>query len=434
MSFAGINRRQWGQILSAFSGWLMDGYTSIAYVVVAVTISNVFFPSNFADSLLLTFLGLAVGALARLIGSLILGNFLGDRLGRRKMLLYSIMGFSVFSFLIAFIPTYKSVGFLATAILYALLFMVGLFAGAEYAGGTALSMESIPQEKRMPIGAFVQSGYGVGYFVMLLVAAAVRSYFGPAQNDDLVWRVIFASTIIPGFVALIIRFFSKESPVFEDMEVKKEIEEVPIEGMISQSRILLSTFLMVAGLLLINTVTLSFYPTFLGEIYPKLANTSLDDLYNSYINLVSLVGVWIGGVIAFFIFRRKMTLLAFSIIFLISLFPIYLLVYSGNLIDTLLAFSVQAFIEAAIFSTIPAFLSEVFSKTHRTTSIGFVYNGAAIPASFGISAVIFFSSAKLFGTTGTSWLAFLFIGTFLLLIGILYSKESANRANDPINK
>ena len=434
MSFAGINRRQWGQILSAFSGWLMDGYTSIAYVVVAVTISNVFFPSNFADSLLLTFLGLAVGALARLIGSLILGNFLGDRLGRRKMLLYSIMGFSVFSFLIAFIPTYKSVGFLATAILYALLFMVGLFAGAEYAGGTALSMESIPQEKRMPIGAFVQSGYGVGYFVMLLVAAAGRSYFGPAQNDDLVWRVIFASTIIPGFVALIIRFFSKESPVFEDMEVKKEIEEVPIEGMISQSRILLSTFLMVAGLLLINTVTLSFYPTFLGEIYPKLANTSLDDLYNSYINLVSLVGVWIGGVIAFFIFRRKMTLLAFSIIFLISLFPIYLLVYSGNLIDTLLAFSVQAFIEAAIFSTIPAFLSEVFSKTHRTTSIGFVYNGAAIPASFGISAVIFFSSAKLFGTTGTSWLAFLFIGTFLLLIGILYSKESANRANDPINK
>ena len=434
MSFVGINRRQWGQILSAFSGWLMDGYTSIAYVVVAVTISNVFFPSNFADSLLLTFLGLAVGALARFIGSLILGNFLGDRLGRRKMLLYSIMGFSVFSFLIAFIPTYKSVGFLATAILYALLFMVGLFAGAEYAGGTALSMESIPQEKRMPIGAFVQSGYGVGYFVMLLVAAAVRSYFGPAQNDDLVWRVIFASTIIPGFVALIIRFFSKESPVFEDMEVKKEIEEVPIEGMISQSRILLSTFLMVAGLLLINTVTLSFYPTFLGEIYPKLANTSLDDLYSSYINLVSLVGVWIGGVIAFFIFRRKMTLLAFSIIFLISLFPIYLLVYSGNLIDTLLAFSVQAFIEAAIFSTIPAFLSEVFSKTHRTTSIGFVYNGAAIPASFGISAVIFFSSAKLFETTGTSWLAFLFIGTFLLLIGILYSKESANRANDPINK
>ena len=60
-----INRTQMAQILSAFSGWLMDGYTSIAYVVVAVTISGVFFPSNFSDSLLLTFLGLAVGAVAR---------------------------------------------------------------------------------------------------------------------------------------------------------------------------------------------------------------------------------------------------------------------------------------------------------------------------------------------------------------------------------
>ena len=143
-----INRTQMAQILSAFSGWLMDGYTSIAYVVVAVTISGVFFPSNFSDSLLLTFLGLAVGAVARYLGSITLGNFLGDKLGRRKMLLYSIVGFSFFSFLIAFLPTYKTAGYLATIMLYVLLFLVGIFAGAEYSGGTALSMEAIPQEKK----------------------------------------------------------------------------------------------------------------------------------------------------------------------------------------------------------------------------------------------------------------------------------------------
>ncbi len=427
-----LNRTQVAQILSAFSGWLMDGYTSIAYVVVAVTISGVFFPSNFSDSLFLTFLGLAVGAIARFVGSIALGNFLGDKLGRRKMLLYSIVGFSSFSFLIAFIPTYQSAGYAATAILYILLFLVGIFAGAEYSGGTALSMEAIPQGKRVAVGAFVQSGYGVGYFILLLVASLIRSYYGPAQADDLVWRVIFATTIIPGIVAVIIRLFTHESPVFDEMKSRNEIEKVPLEGTILQTRILVSAFLLVAGLLLLNTITLSFYPTFLGELYTKISG-SADDLYNSYINLISLIGVWIGGVFAFLIFKRKLTMTVFSIIFLISLIPLYYLVFSGNLTLTIVAFSIQAFIEAAIFASIPAFLSEVFSKSHRTTSIGFIYNGAAIPASFGISAVIYFSSKNLFGTTGQSWLVFLFIGTIVLLIGLLLSKESSNKLKDPIN-
>ncbi len=427
-----INRTQMAQILSAFSGWLMDGYTSIAYVVVAVTISGVFFPSNFSDSLLLTFLGLAVGAVARYLGSITLGNFLGDKLGRRKMLLYSIVGFSFFSFLIAFLPTYKTAGYLATVMLYFLLFLVGIFAGAEYSGGTALSMEAIPQEKRVAVGAFVQSGYGVGFFILLLVASLVSSHFSPAQADTLVWRVIFATTIIPGLVAVAIRFLTHESPVFEEMKSKNEIEKTPIEGAFSQTRTLVSAFLLVAGLLLLNTITLSFYPTFLHQLYPLL-KSSADDLYNSYIDLISLVGVWIGGISALFIFRRKLTMSFFSIIFLISLIPLYYLVFSGNLAYTVIAFSIQAFIEAAIFASIPAFLSEVFSKSHRTTAIGFIYNGAAIPASFGISAVLFFSSGKLFGTTKTSWMAFLFIGAAILLTGLILSKESSNRDNDPIN-
>jgi MFS family permease len=411
----------------------MDGYTSIAYVIVAVTFSNIFFPANFSDALLLTFLGLGVGAVARFIGSIILGNFLGDRLGRRKMLIYSIMGFSIFSFLIAFLPTYSTVGYISTALLYSLLFLVGLFAGAEYAGGTALSMESVSQRKRMPVGAFVQSGYGVGYFIILLVASGLRAFLGPAQNDDLVWRILFATTIIPGLIALVIRLSSRESPVFTEMEEKNELEKIPVVGMIRERRVLVSTFLIAFGLLLLNTVTLSYYPTLLGIIHPSIACKPQDDLYNSYINLVSLAGVWIGGFIAFYIFRRKLTLSIFAIIFLISIFPLYLLAFSGNITYTVVAFSVQALFEAAIFSTIPAFLAEVFMKSHRATSIGAIYNGGAVPASFGISAVIFFSGSRLFGALGSSWVIFLFIGSIILIIGIATSRESASLKSDPIN-
>ncbi len=427
-----LTRSQFGQIMSAFSGWLMDGYTTIAYAVVAITFSQVFFPANFADALLLTFLGLGFSSIARLIGAMILGNFLGDKLGRRKMLLYSIIGFSLFSFFIAFIPTYATDGYYATALLYALIFVVGLFGGAEYAGGTALSMESVPQEKRMPVGAFVQSGYGVGYFLILLVAALFSSYFGQAQADNLVWRAIFATTIIPGIITLIIRFSSKESPVFEKMEEKKEIEKVPLKSIGSERRGFVAAFMILGGLLLINVVTLSFYPTFIGLLYPHLAETSTDDLYNSYINLISLIGIWIGGFIAFFIFKRKLTILIFSIIFLISIFPIYLITTTGVVFYTVLGFSIQAFIEAAIFSTIPAYLSEVFSKSHRTTAIGLVYNGAAVPAGFGVYALLYFGQSLFPDHVASSWLAFLFLGSIVLIVGALLTRESSDLSNDPI--
>ncbi|MCL5790508.1 MAG: MFS transporter, partial [Candidatus Thermoplasmatota archaeon] len=382
------------QVLSAFSGWLMDGYVSIGYVIVAPILASIFFPSTFSHTyaLLLIFLGLVVGAIARFIGSIILGNFLGDKLGRRKMLVYSIMGFSVSSFFIGFLPVYSQVSYLAPVLLYFILFIVGLFAGAEYSGGATLSMEAVPQKARLPVGAFVQSGYGVGFFIMLLVLAYLKSVFGIAQYDDLVWRVMFFTTIIPGIVALIIRLFTTESEVFVDMSEKNEIENVPAKGILKQIDSTVASFILLTGLLLLNNVTLSFYPTFLGDLYASLANSPLIDDYNAEINLISLVGVWIGGIVAYFIFRRKLTLGVYSVIFIVILYPIYLLTTSNTLFLTLAAFSAIAFVEAAIFSSIPAYLAEIFSKSHRTTAMGTIYNGAAIPASFGISAIYFISS------------------------------------------
>ena len=434
MSYSKININTTFQVLSAFSGWLMDGYVSIGYVLVAPILASIFFPSNFSHtfSLLLTFLGLAFGAIARFIGSIVLGNFLGDRLGRRKMLVYSIIGFSVSSFFIGFLPVYSQVSFLAPALLYSILFIVGLFAGAEYSGGATLSMEAVPQKARLPVGAFVQSGYGVGFFIMLLVLAYLKTVFGVGEYDNLVWRIMFFTTIIPGIIALIIRLFTKESEVFTEMEKDNEFEKTPASGIFKQLDSTVSSFILVAGLLLLNTVTLSFYPTFLGDLYTSLANNPIIDDYNAEINLISLIGVWIGGIIAYFIFRRKVTLGVYSVVFIALLYPMYILTVSGNLFETLLAFSVIAFVEAAIFSSIPAYLAEIFNKTHRTTAMGTIYNGAAIPASFGISAIYFVTAESKLPIT-SSWLIMMVLGSILLIIGVLLSRETGIRGEDPIS-
>ena len=81
------------------------------------------------------------GAAARSVGSVILGNFIGDRKGRKNLLSISIIGFSVLAAAIGLLPTYSQAGIASPILLYALLFLDGIFAGAEYGGGTALSME-----------------------------------------------------------------------------------------------------------------------------------------------------------------------------------------------------------------------------------------------------------------------------------------------------
>ena len=85
----------------------MDGYTTIAYALVASTISTIFFPSSLKIyGLVFTFLGLAVEEIARPFGSIMMGNFLGDKLGRKKMLTITILGFSIFAAAKGLLPTY----------------------------------------------------------------------------------------------------------------------------------------------------------------------------------------------------------------------------------------------------------------------------------------------------------------------------------------
>ena len=154
IALMGLTFREMSQVLAAWGGWLIDGYTSIAYLLVAVDMSKIFFPANLGYlALILTLLPVTFGALARSVGSLVLGNFLGDRIGRKTLLTISILGFTLFSASKGLIPSYSEIGIVAPVLLYVILFIEGLFAGAEYGGGAALAMESVPAEKREPVGA-----------------------------------------------------------------------------------------------------------------------------------------------------------------------------------------------------------------------------------------------------------------------------------------
>ncbi|WYY00028.1 MFS transporter [Oxyplasma meridianum] len=420
MEVYGLKKSEWMQVLSSWSGWVMDGYVSITYALVAVTISKVLFPPIYL-ALIATVLGFIVSAIARLLGSVILGNFFGDKLGRKTMLTVTVFFFSIFSASIALIPSFTQIGVIAPAILYLALFLVGFFAGAEYGGGTALATESVPPERRGFVGAFVQSGFGVGYFIVSLVFFALSSFYGQAGFQDFGWRVLFATSIVPGALALVLRLFTKESRIFTEMQKEKKVEKIPVKNMIKEVPLTLTFVIMItAGLLFVNGATLSFYPIVM-EKFESIPYSTVG-LAIALINLISLFGVWMGGMLSNRLGGRRISMAIYSLAFLITTYPLIYFGLSSNLFTVVAAFSVQAFIEATIFATLPAFLAEKFSKRYRSTAVGFAYNAGGIAASFSTTIILIFVA---FHFSLINVWSFIVIGASLLMVaGIIFSSET----------
>lgn len=425
MAVYGLNKNQWIQVISSWGGWLMDGYVTIAYALVIGSIASLFFPAGSffgTHPLVSAFMGLAVGAIARSVGSIFLGSVLGDRLGRKRMLTVTILLFSIFSALIGFLPTYNTLGIGSPLLLYALLFIVGLFAGAEYGGGAALSTESVPAEKRGFIGAFVQSGFGTGYFVASFAIAGLALAFPGSAFLNIGWRVLFFSTLIPGLLTLIIRAVTPESEVFTEVVKKGRVEKEPALSMVRKAPLQMFLAIMItSGLLYINTATFSFYPSIISlNIYIGKSDALMGTLV-ALINLISLFGVWTGGAISNYLGGRRTSMIIYTALFIILTYPLILIGYSQSVTRILVGFGIQAFVEALIFSTLPAFLSETFSKKFRTTAVGFTYNAGGITGGFALAIIsIYATSANITSV----WTINIIVAGAIMMIGILLSKET----------
>ncbi len=421
------------QIFAAWGGWLLDGYSTIAYLVVIYTLANIIFPSYLATwALVLTAGGVAFGATARVAGSTILGNYIGDKIGRKSLLTWSIVGFTLFTALIGLVPSYATAGILAPILVFVLVSLAGLFAGAEYGGGASLAMESVGREKRNIVGAFVQSGFGTGYFIVILVDLALTNVLGAGNFVAYGWRYLFIFALIPGIFTLVIRRISHESPVFEEMLEKKETVKSPALEMVTKSySSMLPMIMVMSGLLFINTATFSFYPVLVsnGGSLSMPGNNSLYALL--IINFVSLLGVWTGGILFSNYPSRRNLMLMFAIIFVV---PSAIYIYSGfsaNFIDFTAVFSIQAFFEAMIFSLLPAFLSENFSKKYRTTAVGVSYNSGAVIG--GLAIVILLFEAK-FMDLKLAWTIDLYVAGLVMIFGLILIKDIGKEQRDAINQ
>ncbi|BCI52274.1 MFS transporter [Mycolicibacterium litorale] len=205
-------------------GAVIETYDFIGFgTAAALYFGTAFFPnSSPVAGTLAAFATLGVGFAARPLGGII-GGHLGDKVGRKPVLVASLIVMGLATFAIGLLPTYAAVGVLAPILLVTVRIIQGLAFGAEWGGAILMSYEHAPWKQKGRYTGIVQAGFPVGLLLANLVFL-VSVHLG----GDWAWRVPFLASIALVMVGLIIRAKVPESPVFEDVKSEGKVVKAPI--------------------------------------------------------------------------------------------------------------------------------------------------------------------------------------------------------------
>ncbi|MBT2568004.1 MHS family MFS transporter [Arthrobacter sp. ISL-85] len=209
-------------------GAVIETYDFIGFgTAAALYFGTAFFPgSDPVTGTLASFATLGVGFAARPLGGII-GGHLGDKVGRKPVLVASLILMGLATFAIGLLPTYAAVGLLAPALLVFVRIVQGLAFGAEWGGAILMSYEHAPWKNKGKYTGIVQAGFPVG-----LLLANLTFLFSVQLGSELAWRIPFLASILLVIVGLIIRSKVPESPVFDEVKDSGTIVKSPIAEVI----------------------------------------------------------------------------------------------------------------------------------------------------------------------------------------------------------
>jgi MFS transporter, MHS family, shikimate and dehydroshikimate transport protein len=214
---------------ASFIGTTIEWYDFFLYgTAAALVFGDLFFPD--AEPLigtLLAFSTYAVGFAARPIGGIVFGHY-GDRIGRKSMLVLSLLIMGVATFLIGVLPTFASIGIVAPILLVVLRFAQGIGVGGEWGGAVLMSVEHAPKGRRGFFGSWPQMGVPAGLLISTGVFALVQAMTTEAAFMSWGWRVPFLASVILVGVGLFIRLKLMESPAFQRVKETKTEAPKPI--------------------------------------------------------------------------------------------------------------------------------------------------------------------------------------------------------------
>ncbi|ENW94430.1 MFS transporter [Acinetobacter dispersus] len=215
--------------ISSMVGTTIEWYDFFIYGAAAALIFNkLFFPNlDPLTGVLAAFATYAVGFIGRPLGGLVFGHF-GDKIGRKSMLLLTLMLMGIPTVLIGLLPTYESIGYWAAICLVILRFIQGMAMGGEWGGAVLMAVEHAPEGKKGFWGSLPQASTGGG-LMLASIALGLVSLLPEKALFSWGWRIPFLASIVLLAVGWYIRVKVPESPDFE--KVKQQAEEVKVPAL-----------------------------------------------------------------------------------------------------------------------------------------------------------------------------------------------------------
>src|SRR4051812_34826349 len=388
-------------------GATIETYDFIGFgTAAALYFNDAFFPaSDPLSGTLLSFATLGIGFAVRPLGGII-GGYLGDRIGRKPVLVGSLLLMGIATVLIGCLPTYQQVGVWAPILLVAVRVVQGLAFGAEWGGAILMCFEHAPWRKRGLYTGITQAGFPVG-----LLLANLAFLASVPLGGNWAWRVPFLLSAILIAVGIIIRLKVEESPEFEELKDEGNIAKNPLAEVLRNDwRNILRAFCLRVTETAGYAVTVTFVLSYL--VSEELADRSIS-LTATMIASALGIGATIGwGALTDRVGRRPVYLFG-TIVTLIWGIPLFLLLNTGTAVAVVLAFVVSyAICQNSLAGVQGAWFSELFAARTRTTGASLAYQLSAVVSGFTplIATALF---------AGFGWIGPALLITFYGLLGIV---------------
>ncbi len=368
-------------IVATSIGNMLEWYDFTVYALFAGYIAGNFFPADDANTRLLkTFLVFGLGFVVRPLGAVLIGNF-GDRAGRKAALTLTILLMAAGTGVIAFSPTYASIGLGAPVLLLLGRVLQGFSAGGEVGGATAYLLESAEPLQRGRVASWLEASMGMANILGALAAFSVTATLSTAQVQAWGWRIPFIFGLLIAPVGLYLRRSLDETEAFQAEALRRlrdhAQQKVPLlEIFRNHGRSLFVGFCVAILWAVAVYVLMIFLPTYVQ--HPDTFNFSARQAFGASLigNIPFVIGcLWFGS-LSDRIGRRRSLFISAALLLLFVL-PLFMWLKASPTLPTLIVVQcIVCILVASFVGVAPAALSEIFPTGVRSTGTSLVYNGA----------------------------------------------------------